>query len=230
MWKEGRAIWIHLHSCAGLWACEGDTSRFGSRYRLGVTLGVLAKIDMRKTQFIHNSKLTIRVQLRRQIGKSRQIAGFLLFCGEGSRSIHLRTVSSLAGTGRSAADAAGIGDHDAECVLRAGALAEHQGDVAAAGTAIGAKAHVVPSTAALDDQFAGVTASAVQRPVVGLIVVIGVVAKQPAAVPARGVDATGAVAGRAEHGAFPGGDRGFACVLQCRDEIRLGDLQLVSAQ
>jgi len=157
-------------------------------------------------------------------------AGFLLLDHVDGRSTRMRAVRGLLGGGGSAADAAGVGDDHAEHVVRAALLAEQQREIAAAGAAIGAKAHVVPADAALDGQFAGVTGSDIQRTLVGLVVAVTVVAKQPAAVPARTTTAVAAIAGGTEQRALTGGDRGLAGMLQGRDEIRLGGLLLIAGQ
>jgi hypothetical protein len=164
--------------------------------------------------------------------KSRHIAGFLLFCGDDIRSVHLRAACDLIFAGRGATDAAGIGDHHAERVVRIGWLAEQQGDVAAAGAAVGMETHEVPARGAAYDQLAVVAMALadIKRPVVWLVVTVGVVAKQPSVVPARIVVATAAVAGRAEQGALAADDGGFTSVSKCRHEVGLRDLQLVPAQ
>ena len=70
--------------------------------------------------------------------------GFDACCGHG-RLIQLRAIRCLPGIGRGAADAAGVGDHDAQHPIRTAFLAEQQRYVAAAGAAIGEKSHKTPS-------------------------------------------------------------------------------------
>src|SRR3546814_19474422 len=79
--------------------------------------------------------------------------------------------------------------------------------VAAAGAAIGVKAHDVAAGIADDDEFPVVARAAVQRPIVGLIVAVGIVAEQPAVFPAHVIDAV--VSSEESRG-------GKECVRTCR--------------
>ena len=132
--------------------------------------------------------------------------------------------------GRAAADASGVGHHDAERLFGRSATTEHEGEIAAAGAAIGLEPHVAPTHRTLDRETPGVTSVHKQWLAVGLVVMIVIGGKQPAVIPALFIGALVAIATGAEHGVLPCNHGRFAGVMQGADEVGLCRLQLAAIE
>jgi len=118
-------------------------------------------------------------QIRPSVARAATRAGTKR-TGVGRRLCALRAGSGLFGSGRCAAHATGVGDHDAERRSLAIGLAKQQGEVAAAGGPVGLEPHQLATDTAAYQQFARATAAGIARRTVGLVVMIGVDAEQPA--------------------------------------------------